>query len=321
MNFQPLKMHPCYKEYLWGGTHLKTDFGKDDAPAITAESWELAAHADGVSAVESGAMSGKTLNDLAAIDRMAFFGKDCPGETFPLLVKLIDAEKDLSIQVHPSDITALDDRGEQGKAEMWYIVDCRPASYIYLGLSRAVSKEEFARRAKNGTICQVLNKVPVKKGDVFYILPGTIHAICAGIVIAEIQQNSNTTFRVYDYQRRGADGKMRPLHLERAMDVINYMPIIPEACKTNSGVVFPGFTLAEMFSCQYFRAFRLDIHPEVDLLCDGNTFHHLLCVEGEGKIFCTGEEYALQRGDSYFMPAQLGKYTIKGKCRVLLSRI
>ena len=321
MNFQPLKMHPCYKEYLWGGTHLKTDFGKSDAPTMTAESWELAAHADGASVVESGPMVGKTLKDLAAIDRIAFFGKDCPGETFPLLVKLIDAEKHLSIQVHPSDQTAIKDNGEQGKAEMWYIVDCKPQSYIYFGLSRTVSKEEFARRAKDGTICQVLNKVPVKKGDVFYILPGTIHAICAGIVIAEIQQNSNTTFRVYDYQRRGADGKMRPLHLERAMEVMNDMPIMPEECKANSGVIFPDFTMAEMFSCQYFRAFRLDVHPRVELLCDGKTFHHLLCVEGEGKILCGGNTYSLNRGNSYFMPARLGKYTIEGKCRVLLSRI
>ena len=200
-------------------------------------------------------------------------------------------------------------------------MDCEPQAYLYFGFSKQVSREEFLRRANDGSICEVLNRVPVARGDVFYILPGTIHAIGSGIVIAEIQQNSNTTFRVYDYQRKGVDGKLRPLHLERAAEVLCYDPIVPEECKANSCVEFPEFTLAEMFSCQHFRAYRIDVRTCVELACDGQSFQHVLCVEGTGVI-CAGEgRYPVSRGESYLMPAALGSYQIEGACRVLVSRI
>ena len=318
--YAPLKMSPVYKEYLWGGGRLRREFGKTDAPEVTAESWELASRADGSSKVSEGLLEGKTLADLAQLDREGFWGSECRGEEFPLLVKLIDAQKDLSVQVHPSDQTALAERGEQGKAEMWYIVDCQPQAYLYYGFSRRITREEFLERAKNGTICQVLNRVPVAKGDVFYILPGTIHAIGKGIVIAEIQQNSNTTFRVYDYQRLGADGKPRPLHLERAAEVLDYEPVIPLECRANSGVTFPEFTITEMFSCRYFQAHRVDVRESVALFCDGRSFQHVLCVKGGGRIRAEAGTYPFGRGDSFFMPAALGEYKIEGRCRVLLSR-
>ena len=317
----PIKMRPCYKEYLWGGTRLKPDFGKSDAPDVTAESWELAAHPDGVSTGADGAFAGKTLFDLAALDRDAFWGKACRSDTFPLLVKLIDAEKDLSIQVHPSDATALAERGEQGKAEMWYIVDAKPNAAIYYGFSQKVSKGEFIRRAQDGTICEVLNRVPVSAGDMFFILPGTIHAIGAGIVIAEIQQNSNTTFRVYDYLRRGADGKLRPLHLERAVDVLDFTPVIPSECRANNSLYLPEYTFSEMFSCRYFQSYCIDVRVAVTLRCDGESFHHLLCVDGAGTIAHQGKEYPFTKGESYFLPARTGEYTVSGKCRVLLSKV
>ena len=319
MKYIPLKMKSCYKEYLWGGTRLKTEYGKLDAPDVTAESWELASHPDGMSLVAEGPFCGETIDGLGRMDRDGFWGSACRGERFPLLVKLIDAGQMLSIQVHPSDDTA--EAGEQGKAEMWYIVDCEPQAFLYYGFSQKIDEEELLRRAKDGTICDVLNKVPVSKGDVFYILPGTIHAIGAGIVIAEIQQNSNTTFRVYDYQRRGADGKLRPLHLERAAKVMDYTPVLPEECKANSGMSFPEFTMAEMFSCKYFRAYRIDVHTCARLACDGRSFQHLQCVDGNGVIRCGGAEYPFERGESFLMPAALGEYVIDGKCRVLLSRV
>lgn len=321
MSYQPLRLHPVYKEYLWGGTQLHTAFGKTDAPALTAESWELAAHRDGASVVAEGALQGRTLAELGEMDRSGFWGNDCFGTDFPLMVKLIDAARDLSIQVHPSDEAADRAAGEQGKAEMWYIVDCEAGAALYLGFSRKIDRNEFCRRAADGTICQVLNRVPVKRGDVFFILPGTVHAIGAGILIAEIQQNSNTTFRIYDYQRRGADGRLRPLHLERAAEVADYAPLLPEECRANSGVRFPAFTLTEMFSCRYFRAYQVDVHQRVDLSCDGTSFQHLLCVEGKGQIIYRKEVYPLCRGDSFFMPAALEEYSIEGQCRVLLSRI
>ncbi len=163
--------------------------------------------------------------------------------------------------------------------------------------------------------------MPVEKGDVFYILPGTIHAIGAGIIVTEIQQNSNTTFRVYDFGRRGLDGKLRPLHLERAVEVLNYEPVVPEECKANCCVTFPGFTMTEMFTCHYFRAHRVDIKGSITLRCDGCSFQHLLCVEGEGQLLHNNKEYYISQGESYFLPAALGEYEISGRCRVLLSRI
>lgn len=319
MNYTPLRLRPCYKEYLWGGIRLKKEFGKTDAPEVTAESWELACHSDGMSIVAEGEFSGKTLQELGELDKTGFWGCECKAEQFPILVKLIDAAQNLSIQVHPSDSTA--EAGEQGKAEMWYIVDCKPQAFLYYGFAQKIDREELLVRARDGTICEVLNKVPVSKGDVFYILPGTIHAIGAGIVIAEIQQNSNTTFRVYDYQRRDAHGNMRPLHLERAMAVMDYTPIVPEECKANSVMTFSGFTMAEMFACTYFRAYRLDIHDRADLICDGRSFQHLQCVEGSGEILHCGVAYPFVRGESYFLPAALGNYELRGKCRMLLSRI
>ena len=319
MRYTPLKMQPCYKKYLWGGGRLKTEYGKSDAPAITAESWELASHPDGASVVAGGEYTGKTIADLGRADKEGFWGSNCKMEQFPLMVKLIDAAKDLSIQVHPSDGTAL--LGEQGKAEMWYIMDCEPQAFIYFGFSRRISKEEFMERARDGTIGEALNRVPVKKGDVFYILPGTIHAIGAGIVIAEIQQNSNTTFRIYDFQRKDTDGKLRPLHLERAAEVVGYKPIIPQNCRANSNVVFPGFSMSEMFCCDYFQAHRIDVMEETTLRCDGSSFHHLLCVEGNVSICADRASWSFARGDSYFLPAALGEYKIQGKCRILLSRV
>lgn len=321
MNMIPLKMHPCYQEYLWGGTRLRTEYGKADAPAVTAESWELASHSAGCSTVADGALAGKTLRDLADLDQLAYWGTSCIGKEFPLLVKLIDAKWDLSVQVHPSDETCDRSAGEQGKAEMWYVVDCEPQSAIYYGFSKRVSPEEFRRRAKDGSITQVLNRVEVERGDVFYILPGIIHAIGSGILIAEIQQNSNTTFRVYDYLRRDAAGNLRPLYLERAAQVVDYTPMVPEECRVNNSVHFSDFSMAEMFSCRYFRAYRLDVLTTANLACDGTSFHHVLFVEGSGTIAYNGDCYSFKQGDSFFLPAALGEYEIRGACRALLSRV
>lgn len=320
IQIKPILMSPCYKEYLWGGSRLKQDYGKADAPDIAAESWELSCHPDGLTRIGNGEFQGATLLNLVQKQGNLWLGRRCRGE-LPVLVKLIDAKQDLSIQVHPSDDTACVELGERGKAEMWYVVDCEPHSYIYYGFSRQIDQNELIRRAQDGTICQVLNKVYVSPGDVFYILPGTIHAIGAGNLIAEIQQSSNTTFRVYDYQRVGTDGKQRELHLERAAQVMNYQPVIPKECRANSSAVFPDFVLSEMFSCPYFRAFRLDIHGSVLLNCDEQSFQHILCVEGEATLVVQGESYPILCGQSYFLPANMGHYEIQGNSRILLSRM
>lgn len=321
MILEPLQLQPCYKKTLWGGENLKKKYRKQDAPAVTGESWELAVHKDGASVIRNGCYAGKQLGQLGPSLRTLFWGTLCKEAEFPILVKLIDAAKDLSIQVHPGDDTANVALGEQGKAEMWYVMECEPQASIYFGFNRFMSSRELLRRVEEGTIIEVLNKVPVSKGDVYYILPGTIHAIGAGIVIAEIQQNSNTTFRIYDYQRRDDRGQLRGLNLQRAVEVVNYTPIVPEECRANCVVSNQAYIMSEMFSCKYFRAFRLDVKKMARLCCDGTSFHHLLCVEGAGMIVANNRGYAIDKGQSYFMPAALGNYEIDGECRVLLSRL
>lgn len=317
----PMLLKPCYKQYLWGGSRLSTEFGKEDAPTPTAESWELVNRESEKSTIVNGSLAGKTLEDLKQLDAEQFWGTQCDKDRFPLLVKFIDAERDLSIQVHPSEETAIRDFGEQSKAEMWYVVDCLPHSYIYYGFSCQIDEEEFVSRVNDGSINEVINQVPVERGDVFYILPGMIHAIGSGIVIAEIQQNSDTTFRVYDYLRRDAQGNRRPLHLERAKAVIDFTPVVPTECKINSGAKFSGFSMAEMFSCKYFRAYRFDIQSSIRLRSDPKSLHHILFVDGYGLIRYHGMEIPYRKGNSFFIPAALGDYVVEGNSRMLLSHV
>ena len=201
-----------------GGQKLITDFNKKTQLSKAAESWELSTHKDGESVVATGSFKGLKLSEYIKENGNA----ECIGKKaakfdfFPMLIKLIDAKDKLSIQVHPDDEYALRREGEYGKTEMWYIVDCEEGAYIYYGVKQEITKDELADRIKNNTLTDVLNKVPVKRGDVFFIPAGTIHAICAGILICEIQQNSNTTYRIYDYDRRDANGNPRQIHVEKA---------------------------------------------------------------------------------------------------------
>ena len=315
--YEPLRLKPCLRSYLWGGTRLREEYHKT-GDGIIAESWELSVRADGQTHIDFGEHRGESLADVLRADPRGMAGTRCGTEPFPLLIKLIDAQKDLSVQVHPSDETACREKGEQGKTEMWYVVDCEPESTLFLGFSRAVTPDELRQRAKNGTICEVLNRVAVHPGDVFFVRPGTVHAIGAGILVAEIQQNSDTTFRVYDYNRLGADGKPRQLHLERAAEVMNYAPM-PGAADTLSPC--PPDGVQEVLTCEYFRVRRAEVKTRISLSTDGESFTHLMCVRGEGSIFCGGKAYPFRQGDSYFLPAALGEYSVQGDCSLVLSGV
>lgn len=315
--YKPLRLAPCLRSYLWGGTRLRKEYNKI-GDGVIAESWELSVRRDGMTHIAAGEHAGEPLDTLLCSDFTGMAGSRCPAGTFPLLIKLIDARQDLSVQVHPSDATARREDGEQGKTEMWYVVDCEPDSALYLGFSRAVTPEELTERAQNGTICEVLNRVHVHPGDVFFVTPGTIHAIGAGILIAEIQQNSNTTFRVYDYHRIGADGKPRPLHLRRAAEVLCCTPSDPSAHALSP---CPPDGVQEVLLCEFFRVRRAAVKSQIDLSTDRGSFAHLLCVRGAGSIRCGGEDLPLRQGDSYFLPAALGKYTVCGRCEILLSEL
>lgn len=315
--YEPLRLKPCLRSYLWGGTRLREEYHKTGA-GIIAESWELSVRSDGPTLIGSGAHCGESLADILCAAPAGMAGTRCGIAPFPLLIKLIDAQKDLSVQVHPSDASACREKGEQGKTEMWYVVDCEPESTLFLGFSRAVTPDELRQRAQDGTICEVLNRVAVHPGDVFFVRPGTVHAIGAGILVAEIQQNSDTTFRVYDYNRLGADGKPRQLHLERAIEVMNCAPAQGAA---DTLLPCPLDGVQEVLTCEYFRVRRAEVKRRIDLSTEGGSFTHLMCVRGEGDILCGGRNYPLRQGDSYFLPAALGEYAVEGDCSLLLSGV
>ncbi len=311
----PVKLSPVFKDYLWGGERLKNEFNKKSDMSPLAESWELSAHKDGESVVQSGEYSGLRLTEY--VDGI---GADALGEDsakysyFPLLVKLIDAKGDLSVQVHPSDEYALAHEGEYGKTEMWYILDCDDGASLYYGFSRDVSREEYETAIRDGRLTEILNRVPVKKGDVFFIPAGTVHAIGAGIVICEIQQNSNTTYRVYDYMRRDKNGDLRPLHVEKALEV---------SCLERSQDLAP---LGEgddvlLARCGYFEARRVRVKGAGEVKADKKSFLSLIVTEGEGKLDFEGGSLGLIKGDSIFIPAQNRSFALTGNFEFILSKV
>lgn len=319
MKLYPMQMAPALKETVWGGGTLCSFYGKETSLTRLGESWELSAIPGAESRVVNGAYRGMTLNSLAETYGRVFWGERCKGERFPILVKLINAAAPLSVQVHPSDERADAALGEQGKAEMWYVLDAEPDAYLYLGFSAALERDRVLKGCEDGSILSLLNRVKVSRGDVFYIAPGTVHAIGKGITLAEIQQSSDTTFRIYDYQRLDANGQPRALHWERAAAVMDYSPLIPENCRANATVQFPAFTLQELYSCCYFRSYKLSVKTQAPLFCDSTSFRSLLCVEGSGMILHDGNAYSIAKGQSFFLPADLGNYSISGECTVLLS--
>lgn len=297
---------PACKDYLWGGQRLKTDFGvKSDLNPLS-EAWVLSCHPDGPSVLADGPFKGLTLPEYLEKAGKGVLGTACEAfENFPMLIKLIDAKKDLSIQVHPSDEYALANEGQYGKTEMWVVLDAEPGASLYYGFDHEISLDEFSRRVQDGSLTDVLCKVPVKSRDVFFIPSGTLHAIGAGLVIAEIQQNSNVTYRVFDYGRLGADGKPRQLHVEKALAVTDRKPA-------------PKLSFGEhLGDCRYFTT---DGHDGAfQGICDGTSFHALLVTEGQGTLTCGGETKELRKGQCYFLPAGSGTYQVNGSCRTLAA--
>ena len=297
---------PSCKDYLWGGEKLRTEYGIQSELHPLSEAWMLSCHPDGPSYLADGT----TLQQY--IDaHPGCLGTACEKfEAFPILAKLIDAKKDLSIQVHPSNAYALEHEHQYGKTEMWYVLEAEPGASLYYGFTHEISKEEFERRIQDNTLTDVLNAVPVHKGDCFFIPSGTLHAIRKGIVVAEIQQNSNTTYRVYDYGRRGADGKLRPLHIEKALDVTNLSPIAPTAQYPAQPV--DGGSVRRLESCKYFISDVVEVSGKVHFTVGTETFRHLLALDGEAVLETASGSYPMKKGDSVLLPAGLGAYSVKG---------
>lgn len=316
----PLLLKPPIKDYIWGGAKLKTEYNFETDKDIAAEAWVLSCHKDGPDIVMNGELAGKTLPEAIKI-----WGDKALGERaaafpyFPLLIKLIDAKDRLSVQVHPDNEYALKNEGEFGKTEMWYVVDCEEGAQLIYGFSRDVSREEFEQRIKDNTLSEICNYVPVHKGDVFFISAGTLHAIGAGILIAEVQQNSNTTYRVSDYGRLGADGKPRPLHIEKALEVTERTkPSVPYGAVGNEEPTNFG-SVRRLASCEYFTASLISLDGEAQLEETGS-FVSLVLLDGAAELKYSGGALSLKKGGSVFIPAGL-RFSVSGKAEILFSRV
>lgn len=310
-----LKLKPSCKDYLWGGSRLVEEYGKEYDGEVLAETWELSCHPDGPSVIRNGKYTGRTLSEYIEREGKDVLGTHCRRfRDFPILTKFIDAKDNLSIQVHPDNRYALKNEGQYGKTEMWYVMDAGKEAFLYYGFKKEISREEFARRIQEDALLEVLNAVPVQKGDVLFIESGTIHAIGKNILIAEIQQNSNVTYRVYDYGRVGKDGKKRDLHIEKALAVTNRIPIV----KDNSS--YP-----HVADCDYFTVDKLNLDGKVMRELTGEvseeSFASILMLDGEGIIENEGETLGYKKGDSFLLSAGSGKYTIKGTCDALITTI
>ena len=307
---QPIKLIPACQDYLWGGTKLREQFNVNSDMQPLAEAWVLSAHRAGESIVANGADAGCTLSAYVAKYAGVCGENAARFSDFPILIKLIDAKQQLSVQVHPDDAFAQEHEGGYGKTEMWYVLSADEGAALYYGFERKVTPDEVRERIAAGTLDDVLHAVPVKAGDVFFLPPGTVHAIGAGMVICEIQQNSNTTYRLYDYNRRDAAGNLRELHVEKALAVSELAP-----APVMGG---DGDMLAD---CEYFRVRQATVNGEKTETVTAASFVSVVVVKGEGTLSMDGETLPLQQGDSIFIPAQEGTYTVSGDMQLVLTDI
>ena len=268
------------KDYLWGGTKLKEQYHKETDLPTVAESWELACRKDGRSVIANGPAAGMEISRYIAMEGDRVTGTHAARVTyFPLLIKLIDTAQDLSIQVHPDNQSALWEKDENGKTELWYVVDAEPGATVIHGVNRSVTKVEMRQRIEDGTILDVCNRVPARPGDVFLIEAGTLHSVGAGVTLAEIQQNANTTYRVYDYGRLGRDGKPRELQIERALEVLRLTPT-PRLVLPPSQSFFAEYTVRQLAVCEYFTVNHVALDGRIHLFTSRDSFHSILLLEG-----------------------------------------
>ena len=317
---RPFLLKAPVKDYIWGGTKLRELFGKESDNERLAESWELSCHPDGECIISGGEFDGIKLSEFVSAHPDAVGSSFRSGDSFPVLVKLIDAKNDLSVQVHPNDEYAHKYENDNGKTEMWYIISADPGAELVYGFKENITKEEFRRAVEDNTLMEKVNRVPVKQGDVFFIEPGTLHAIGKGILIAEIQQSSNVTYRVYDYGRVGADGKPRQLHIEKALEVTNTAPA--DHRRTVYGMELDGVVTQLLADCNYFIVNRHRIVKEAEFAADKSSFAHILVIGGSGgELVADNYRLGLTMGTSVFVPAGTGAFAIKGNCDVIITTI
>lgn len=316
-------LRPSGKDYIWGGTRLKREFGKAELPQDPlAETWECSTHPDGPSWVASGPERGLTLGEWVAAHPEYLGSSPSVSGGIPVLVKFIDARENLSVQVHPDDAyAAREENGQAGKTEMWYVVDAEPGAKLVFGLNRGTSREELRASIGRGTLEQYLNYVPVHRDDIFFIPSGTIHAIGRGALIAEIQQNSNLTYRLYDYGRLGKDGRPRQLHVEKALAVADLSGSQDVRQQLRLLRYRPGFAQESLSRCRYFAVDRCLLNADgIDLPALPESFRVLLCLDGAAEIREAGERLPFKKGDTLFIPATASELTLSGRAEFLLVR-
>ncbi|MDQ0818612.1 mannose-6-phosphate isomerase [Bacillus pumilus] len=316
MKQSPIFLLPELKERIWGGTALRDQFGYDIPSDQTGECWAISAHPNGPSVVQDGPYKGKTLIELWDNHRELFGGIE--GDRFPLLTKILDANQDLSVQVHPDDDYAeRHENGELGKTECWYIIDCKEGAEMIYG-HNARTRTELVTMMNSGDWEGLLRRVKIKPGDFYYVPSGTIHALCEGTLVLETQQSSDTTYRVYDYERKDQDGNERELHFVQAIDVTTVPHVdgyADESVETRRGLTIRTFVEAE-----YFSVYKWEIDQTVELSQD---YPFLLCsvIDGEGALTHDGHTYPLSKGAHFILPAETGSFSIEGTCELIVSHI
>ncbi|MCC7299979.1 MAG: class I mannose-6-phosphate isomerase [Verrucomicrobia bacterium] len=296
----PLRFTPVYKDYIWGGNRIPTLYGRKLPAGIYAESWEISTHPDGITAIANGPLAGKTLRDLLPEHQSALLGPNVRGGDFPLLIKLIDARETLSVQVHPNNGNAAAVQGDP-KTEMWYFLEGDGSAQIYCGLKPGIGRAEFLKAMENKTFAEVLQTVPAEKGNAVFVPGGRIHAIGAGCLILEIQQNSNTTYRIYDWDRVDANGKGRELHIDKALKVIDWDNNGDPRCKISG---------TQIQTSPFFQLDRFELTSARKFPMSGKSFQALFIAEGSGVIGWNGGEEKMAAGQSWLVPAALGGYTV-----------
>lgn len=313
--YYPLQFEPILKERLWGGEKLKTEFGKPVVSKTTGESWELSTVKGDISVISNGDLKGQKLTDVIDAAPMDILGAlVCKrfGTDFPLLFKFLDAREDLSIQVHPNDDLAQKRHNSFGKTEMWYVMQADVNAEIIVGFKENSSQDEYLMHLENKKLTSLLNQIPVNAGDVFFLETGTVHAIGAGILIAEIQQTSDITYRLYDFDRTDADGNKRELHVDLSLEAINY-----QKQETNK-IYFKEPNRSNLIvDCPYFTTNFIPLTEKIEIQKSGNSFTVYMCVDGNFEIDCNGVVHEYKKGDTILIPASLKSYSLAGSASIL----
>ena len=318
IDLYPLKLSPVAKSAIWGGQRLRHDWGKPSELAVVAETWELTVREKENNIVQNGAFSGKKLADVLRFWGNEVIGANATGDRFPLLVKFIDAADRLSVQVHPDDAFAAAFEQDMGKTEMWYIVDSDEGAELLMGLVPGATVADLADAVSKGDPEPLLQHIKVKKGDCFFIPAGMPHAIGKGILVAEIQQNCDLTYRLFDYNRRDKEGNLRELHIEKALRVVR-----PFSTEEAAAIRFAkGAGDAELLvACPYFSVRHKIFDTPIELPVSEDSFHSLLFLSGSGQVEANGHTVPFAKGDSIFLPAGIGTYRISGQGEALISTL